>query len=155
MRWDNVRPRAGIFSLTIICLALPLSLNACRKKKPAPAPPAGPSIQQQRDARAAQAPTGVRKHWTYLNRLRQTDEFSSIISRTLLNDRQQLGIVFYSSVTNDKIPDLTRQVMEGLAKEFPKEDATLVAYGASNPPHQVGSARIDGATGEITFSPSK
>ncbi len=154
MRWDNLRPRVRILGLTIICVAASCSLGACRKKA-APEQVAGPSIQQQRETRAAQAPTGVRKHWTYLNRLRQTDDFSRIISRTLLNDRQQLGIVFSSSVTDDQIPGLTRKVLEGLAKEFPKEDATLAAYGASSPPHLVGTARIGGATREITFAPSK
>ncbi|MEO5754698.1 MAG: hypothetical protein ABIR38_08325 [Chthoniobacterales bacterium] len=140
--------------LLALAALLPLLLTACsRQATETPAPT--PSAQQKSAQRAAVVAPSIQKHWTYLNRIRQTDELSPVIARTLLNERDQLGVVFYSRISDDKIPDQIRQIMTEMAKKFPKEAITVVAYGASTPPHPIGIAQIDGATGEISFTPSK
>ncbi|CAN5569694.1 hypothetical protein BH20VER3_BH20VER3_22680 [soil metagenome] len=145
MKSGDVVRAAGILLVTLLSLAASWSIAACHKASP-PAETATPSVEQKRAVRAAQVPAAIQRHWTYLNRVRQTDEFSSKIARTLLNERNQLGIVFSSDITDDQIPDLTRKVMEGMAKEFPKEDVSVVAYGASSPPHPVGAGHVASAT---------
>ena len=79
----------------------------------------------------------IQEHWTYLNRLRQTDEFSTVVARTLLNTENQLGVVFYASVSDDKIPEQIDQIMTKMAKHFPKDSVTVVAYGRRNDLHPV------------------
>ncbi len=71
----------------------------------------------------------------------------------LLNTENQLGVVFYVSVSDDKIPEQIHPIMTEMAKHFPKNSVTVVAYGASSLPYLVGIARIDGTTGEMTFTP--
>jgi hypothetical protein len=45
--------------------------------------------------------------------------------------------------------------MTEMAQEFPKEDVTLSVYGASSPPHKIGTAHLDGQTGESIYTPEK
>ena len=143
--------RSTIHLLPILGAAL-WSLVACHKPKPA-AESTAPTEQQKRAERAAEAPESTQRHWTHLNRMRQTDAFNTVISRTLLEEQGQLGVVLYSSVLPDKVPMLMRQLMSEMAKEFPTEDLTLGVYGASSPPHKIGTAHVDGKTGESTYAP--
>jgi hypothetical protein len=145
--------RSTIVLLPLLGAAL-LSVVACHKPKPA-TEPATPSEQQKRAARVAEAPESARRHWTYLNRIRQADSLSSSIDRTLLNDQGEVGVILYSSVTPDKIPGLMRQVMTEMAQEFPKEDLTLNVYLPPSPPRKIGIAHLDGQTGEVTYTPAK
>ncbi len=132
-----------------------LALGACHQTPPAEEPPA-PDAQQESATRAAKASPSIQRHWDYLNRIRQNDEFNDAISRTLLNDREsQLGIVFFSSVAEDKIPDLMQKVMAEMAREFPREEVTVGAYAGTVPPHRVGVAQLDGATEKAVYTPSK
>jgi hypothetical protein len=132
--------------------AVALLVAACHKSKPA-AGNATPTAQQKRAARDAKAPEATQRHWTQLNRLRQSDAFNTVISRTLLDDQGQLGFVLYSRVTPDKVSPLVLQLMAEMAKEFPNEDMTLSVYGAGSPPHKIGTAYVDGKTSEATYTP--
>jgi hypothetical protein len=143
--------RSTIHLLPILGAAA-LFLVACHKTKPAAAN-TGPTEQQKRAERAAEVPESTQRHWTHLNRMRQTDAFSAVISRTLLEEQGQLGVVLYSSVPPDKVSALMRQLMSEMAKEFPKEDLTLSVYAASSPPHKIGTAHVDGKTSEATYTP--
>ena len=145
--------RLTICLLPILGVAL-LSMAACHKPKPA-TQPATPSEEQKRAARAAEAPESVRRHWSYLNRIRQADSLNSTIDRTLLNDQNELGVVLFPSVTPDKVSALLRQVMTQMAQEFPKEDVTLSAYTSSRQPRKIGTAHLNGRTGETIYTPVK
>ena len=157
MRQGRTRRAPGL-SATIrsvsLLFAASLSLLGCHEPKPAAETPT-PSEQQNRSARAAEVPESTQRHWTYLNRIRQADSLNTSIDRTLLNDQNELGIVLYSNVTPDKVPALVRTVMTEMAQEFPREDLSLTVYGASSPPHKIGTAHLDGQTGETTYSPEK
>jgi hypothetical protein len=131
-----------------------VSLGACHRPQPATEGPT-PSEQQSREEHAAQLPESTQRHWTYLNRIRQTDALNTSIGRTLVNDQNQLGIVLSSSVTQDKVPALMRTVMTEMAQEFPREDVTLTVYATSNPPYQIGTAHLNGQSGETTYTPKK
>ncbi len=129
-----------------------LSLVACHKPKPA-LEMATPTDQQKQAASAARVPESTQRHWTFLNRIRQEDSLNTSIARTLVDDQNQLGFVFYSRVAPDKVPGLVRQVMEQMAQEFPKEDITLSVYGAGSPPRKIGTAHLDGQTEESIYTP--
>jgi hypothetical protein len=127
-------------------------LAACDRSKPAAESPT-PSVQQQRAESAAAVPESTQRHWTFLNRLRQEDEYSGVIHRTQLNKQNELGVVLYSSVALETVPDLMRKVMTAMAHKFPQEDLTLTVYQVATPPKQIGMAHLDGKTGEATYTP--
>ena len=104
---------------------------------------------------ATPVPTEIQKRWTYLNRLRQGDAFSGSIARTMLNDRNQLGVVLYTRVTPAQIPPLLQEILTEMGKEFPQQSMTLVAYKEGKPPAEMGSAQLDGATSSVTYTPKK
>ena len=131
-----------------------LSLVACHKPQPA-TETATPSEQQTRAARAAEAPDSIQQQWTYLNRIRQSDALNTVIDRTLLDGQNQLGVVLFSSVTPDKVPDLMRTIMTEMAKEFPKANVSLNVFASATPPRKMGTAHLNGQTGEVTYVPEK
>lgn len=125
---------------------------ACHKPKPAEPPPT-PSVQQKRAEQPAAVPESTQRHWTFLNRIRQEDAFSDSLQRTLLNEQKQVGIVLYSSVKPETVPDLMRQVLAQIAQKFPGEDATFVVYASGTPPRKIGVAHLDGKTEETSYTP--
>ena len=136
---------------TLLLVAL-LFLPACHRSKEA-AEPATPSVQQQRAERAAEAPASMQQHWTFLNRIRQDDAYNEAIHRTMLNDQNELSVVLYSRVAPEAVPDLMRKVMTGMGQEFPHEDVTVAVYQVATPPKRIGTAHVDGKTGEATYTP--
>jgi hypothetical protein len=42
-----------------------------------------------------------------------------------------------------------------MAKEFPGEDLTVLAYTPSSPPRKIGSARLNAGTRDMTYTPGK
>lgn len=143
--------RSTIRLLPMLGAAL-LGTVACHEPKPANETPT-PSEQSSRPARAVEGPETTRRHWDYLNRIRQRDALSASIERTLLNDQNELGVVLFPSVTPDKVPAFLHQVMAEMAHEFPKEDLTLSAYAASSRPRKIGTAYLNGQTGETIYTP--
>ncbi len=129
-------------------------VTGCHKPEPAAESPT-PSVQQQRAERAAEVPESTQRHWNFLNRLRQEDAYSGAIHRTMLNEQNQLGVVLYSNVALETVPDLIRKVMTEMAQEFPQEDVDLVVYKVAVPPQKIGTAHVDGKTGEATYTPEK
>jgi hypothetical protein len=55
----------------------------------------------------------------------------------------------------DRIPDLMRMMLTEMAREFPGQDLTVLAYAPSNPPRKIGTARLDGRTREMNYVPEK
>ncbi|MBA3650826.1 MAG: hypothetical protein H0W66_04915 [Chthoniobacterales bacterium] len=129
-----------------------LFVIACHKPEPS-APPPTPSAQERRAERAAAVPEAIQRHWTFLNQIRQDDAVSGSISRTLVNDQNQLGVVLYSSVTPDKVPDLMREVLRQMGAKFPGEDTTLGVYMTASPPRKIGVAHLEGKTAETSYTP--
>ena len=125
---------------------------ACHKPKPTEPPPT-PSVQEKRAERAAAVAEPIQRQWTFLNQIRQEDAFSSSIHRTLLNDENQLGVVLYSSVKPETAPELMRQLMTKMAREFPGEEAAVTVYTSGTPPRKLGVAHLDGKTEEPTYTP--
>jgi len=89
----------------------------------------------------------------FLNRLRDADPRGRTIDRALLNEQNELGLILDRSVEMDKIPALMRTMLTQMAREFPGEDITVLAYTPSNPPRKIGTARLNAATRDMTYTP--
>ena len=91
----------------------------------------------------------------FLNRIREADPQGRTIDRALLNEQNELGLILDRSVEMDKIPALMRSVLTQMAKEFPGEDLTVLAYTPSSPPRKIGTARLTARTRDMTYTPGK
>ena len=89
----------------------------------------------------------------FLNRIREADPQQRTIERALLNEQNELGLILDRSVEMDKIPNLMRTMLAQMAKEFPGEDLTVIAYTPSNPPHKIGTARLNAQTRDMVYTP--
>ena len=90
----------------------------------------------------------------FLNRIREADPQGRTIDRALINEQNELGLILDRSVEMDKIPALMRTMLTQMAREFPKEDITVLAYTPSNPPRKIGTARLDARTRDMTYTPA-
>jgi hypothetical protein len=91
----------------------------------------------------------------FLNRIRDADPQGRTIDRAMLNEQNELGLILDRSVEMAKIPDLMRTMLTQMAKEFPQQDLTVLAYTPSNPPRKIGTARLNAATRDMTYTPEK
>ena len=89
----------------------------------------------------------------FLNRIRKSDPNHRTIERALFNDRNELGLILNHSVEMDKIPALMRTMLTQMAREFPGQDLTVLAYTPSNPPRKIGTARLNARTRDMTYKP--
>jgi hypothetical protein len=88
----------------------------------------------------------------FLNRIRKADPQFKTIDRALLNEQNELGLILDRSVSMDSIPALMRTMLAQMAKEFPGQDLTVIAYAPSNPPMKIGTARLDARTRDMTYT---
>ena len=114
----------------------------------APPPAAAPN-----QAITAPASDSTQRQADFLNRIREADPQQRTIERALLNERNELGLILSRSVEMDKIPDLMRAMLAQMAKEFPGQDLTVLAYAPSEPPRKIGTARFNARTRDMTYKP--
>ena len=89
----------------------------------------------------------------FLNRIRAADPEERTIRRALLNENNDLGLILGREVEMDKIQPMMRKILIEMAKEFPGEDLTVIAYTPSNPPREIGTARLNARTRDMTYTP--
>jgi hypothetical protein len=89
----------------------------------------------------------------FLNRIREADPQGRTIDRALLNEQNNLGLILDRSVEMEKIPALMRTMLTRMAREFPGEDLTILAYAPSKPPRKVGTAHLNARTREMNYTP--
>ncbi|HEX8372195.1 MAG TPA: hypothetical protein VF585_05420 [Chthoniobacterales bacterium] len=89
----------------------------------------------------------------FLNKIRAADPDGRTIDRALLNEQNELGLILNRSVEMDKIPALMHTMLTQMAREFPGEDLTVLAYAPSNPPRKIGTAKLNAATRDMTYTP--
>ena len=88
----------------------------------------------------------------FLQRIRSSDPQFQTIDRALFNERNELGVVLNRSVQMDSIPQLMRSLLTQMAREFPGQDLTVLAYAPTEPPRRLGVARLDARSGQMTFT---
>lgn len=91
----------------------------------------------------------------FLNRIRSADPQQQTIERALLNEQNELGLILDRSVPMEKIPDLMRSMLTEMAREFPGQDLTVLAYAPSEPPRKIGTARLNARTRDMTYTPEQ
>jgi hypothetical protein len=136
----------------LIFFAAALFLSSCDR------PPAAPPPQNSGNGAASShsvQPSGDLKgrQMAFLNRIRESDPQQRTIERALLNEQNELGLILDRSVEMKKIPALMRTMLTQMAKEFPGENLTVIAYTPSNPPHKIGTARLNASSRDMTYTP--
>lgn len=135
-------------SLALGCLFF---FAACDASPPASAP----SAEQNRTVQPGGAQDFKQKQLAFLNRIREADPQQRTIDRALLNEQNELGLILDRSVEMQKIPDLMRAMLTQMAREFPNQDLTVLAYAPSDPPRKVGTAQLDARTRAMSYVPEQ
>jgi hypothetical protein len=91
----------------------------------------------------------------FFNRIRQADPDHRTIDRAMLNERNELGLILDRTVEMDRVPDLMRSILAQMAREFPGQDLSVLAYTPSNPLHKIGTAQFDTQTRDMTYTPTQ
>ena len=91
----------------------------------------------------------------FLRRLRAADPQHQTIERAVFNEQNELGLILSRSVELDKIPALMRSVLTQMARAFPGQDLTVLAYAPSNPPRKIGTGRLNARTRDMTYTPER
>ena len=118
------------------------------------APPASSLPQTQERVSPPRSEQDLRERQiAFLNRIRDADPQQRTIDRALLNEQNELGLVLDRAVELDKIPTLMRTMLAQMAKEFPGQDLTVIAYAPMNPPRKIGTARLNAQTRDMTYTP--
>lgn len=119
------------------------------------APPAStsttPNASTPMNSSAAQ-PNLKARQAEFLNRIRAADPQQTTIDRALLNDQNELGLILDRRVEMDKVPELMRTMLTQMAREFPGEDLTVLAYAPSEPPRKIGTAHLNAQTHDMTYN---
>jgi len=138
------------FRFAFLLWASALILAACD------APPASvPHQEGERVPQAAPAEGLKQRQMAFLNRLREADPQGRTIDRALLNEQNELGLILDRSVEMEKIPALMRTMLTQMAREFPGENLTVIAYAPSTPPRKIGTARLNAGTRDMTYAAEK
>lgn len=90
----------------------------------------------------------------FLHQLRQADPRYQTINRAVFNARNELGVVLDRRVEMDAIRPLLQTILTQMARTFPEQDLTVVAYAPTRPPREIGTARLQVRTGEMTYTPA-
>ena len=110
-----------------------------------------PSVEQNRVAQPDARQDFKQRQLAFLNRIREADPQQRTIERAMLNEQNELGIILDGNVGMDRIPSLMRMMLTEMAREFPEQDLTVLAYAPSNPPRKIGTAHLDGRTREMRY----
>ena len=136
--------------MALVTIGGALFLTGC---PPQSEPVASPPQAQQTQAPQPNAGSDFRQRQiAFLNRIRDADPQNQVIERAMLNERNELGVILDRTVELNRIPDLMRSLLTQMAREFPRQDLTIIAYTPSNPPLKVGTARLNSQTNEMTYA---
>ena len=91
----------------------------------------------------------------FLNRIRAADPQHQTIDRAILNEQNELGLILDRTAEMDRVPDLMRSILTQMAREFPGQDLTVLAYAPSNPPHKIGTAHLNAQTRDMSYTPAQ
>lgn len=134
----------GLFACAILVgcdVAPPNTASAPSTPSSNPQAPAGAGSRELKQRQA-----------DFLNRIRAADPQQRTIDRALLNEQNELGLILDRSVEMDKVPDLMRSMLTEMAREFPGQDLTVLAYAPSEPPRKIGTARLNAQTRDMSYT---
>ena len=163
-KWITVRlriaPARALCGLVAAILSV-LVLNGCNKAPEPSTPPTtsqdkpkNGEIDEQLKAALREAGDGKLKvrQVIFLNRLKKQESGNPTIDRATITEKNELGLILNSSVTEDKIPDLTKSFLEKMAQEFPEDDINISVFTQSDPTRRVGKATRNAKTKETAYT---
>lgn len=95
------------------------------------------------------------KQTEFLQRIRRSDPHKRSIEKAVFNGQNELGLVLSRDVSMASIPPLTKALLTQMAKDFPGQDLTVLAYAPTSPPMKVGTAHLDARTRTMTYQPAR
>jgi hypothetical protein len=122
--------------------------------QPGPLEPRGsapPSVERQQ-AYGQSTQSLRQRQAAFLNEIRQADPSYRTIEKAVINENNELGLIVTRNVEMDSIPALMRSILTRMAKQFPGQDLTVIAYAPSNPPMKIGTARLDAQSRQMTYT---
>ena len=141
------------FRASLFCCAIWIGLSSCDASSPSAAPLSG-SFEQRVAANQSDQGTLKQRQAAFLIRIRKADPERRTIERAVFNDQNDLGLILNRSVELDKIPALMRSMLTQMARAFPGQDLTVLAYSPSNPPRKIGTAQFNARTRDMTYTPA-
>ena len=137
----------------VFCFALWIGLSASNASVPANVP----SVTFQRCSTVYLETEGnlKQRQVEFLNRIRKADPQHQTIERAVFNEKNELGLILNRSVEMDKIPAMMRSMLVQMARAFPGQDLTILAYAPSNPPRKIGTAQLNARTRDMTYTPER
>lgn len=90
----------------------------------------------------------------FLQQLRDADPRYQTIDKAILNEQNELGVILDRQVEMDAVRPLMRTLLTHMAKAFPRQHLTVIAYAPSEPPLQIGTARFNARTRQMTYTPA-
>lgn len=90
----------------------------------------------------------------FLQRLRHADPHYQTIEKAVFNAQNELGVILNREVELDTIRPLMRTILTQMAQDFPGHDLMVIAYAPSAPPREIGTARLNARTREMTYTPA-
>jgi hypothetical protein len=138
---------------SLFCCAIWIGISSCDASSSSAAPLSG-SFEQRVAATQSDQGTLKQRQAAFLIRIRKADPERRTIERAVFNDRNDLGLILNRSVELDKIPALMRSMLTQMARAFPGQDLTILAYSPSNPPRQIGAAQFNARTRDMTYTPA-
>lgn len=90
----------------------------------------------------------------FLHRLRQADSRYQTIEKAVLNEENELGVILKRHVEMEAVRPLMQTLLTQMAKAFPGQHLTVIAYAPSEPPMKIGTARLNARTRQMTYTPA-
>jgi hypothetical protein len=90
----------------------------------------------------------------FLHRIRQADPRYQTIEKAVLNEQNELGVILHRHVELEAVRPLMRTLLTQMAKAFPGQPLTVIAYAPSEPPLKIGTARLNARTRQMTYTPA-
>jgi hypothetical protein len=90
----------------------------------------------------------------FLHRLRQADPRHQTIEKAVLNEQNELGVILNRQVEMEAVRPLMKTLLTQMAKAFPGQNLTVIAYAPSEPPMKIGTARLQARTRRMTYTPA-
>jgi len=143
----HLRRVAGICGVWVVLL--------CAGWSPHGAVPHGAYGPPPVQAQGTDAASDLRQRQVeFLHRLRQADPRYQTIDKAVLNEQNELGVILNRHVEMEAVRPLMRTLLTQMAKAFPRQNLTVIAYAPSQPPMPMGTARFNARTRQMTYTPA-
>jgi hypothetical protein len=133
----------------LCCMWVALLCVAWGPNMTAPSGMFGPPALQARDTTTGEL---RQRQVAFLHQLRQADPRYETIEKAVFNVQNELGVILNRRVDMDAVRPLMRTLLTQMARAFPGHDLTVIAYTPSKPPMEIGTARLNARTREMTYT---